>query len=357
MSGLNDQAAGEHEDPVVQAAQTTRLALIEVIGRDGRVQRAIDVRHWPLTLGRSLAADVVLDDPFVAPLHAVLAPGADGKLTLEVGDTTNGVQQGRKRHGRGARVPVPAGGTTWQLGGLTLKLRTPDERLEPEQPLPATTRRALLAPLGMALLLVLLVAASHWRSLDPGHGPNDWLPLLAGLPLALMLWCGLWALGSKLFQHRFEFGAHLRLALPAVLAIELIDWLLPPTAAAIGWPMLWRLTTPLQALVALWLVRAHLLRVLPNFTRAVTSFVAAAGLAFAAVSVTAHWRSVDRWSRPPYMSTLPLPATQWVTPVPAEALVGELGPLAAQLAERVKKARAEDPGDDGLGEDGEEDVE
>ena len=79
------------------APAARRLALLEVIGRDGRVLRSVDVQRWPLTLGRSLAADVVLDDPFVAPLHATLhaeGNGPAGGLTLEVGDTDNGVLQG-----------------------------------------------------------------------------------------------------------------------------------------------------------------------------------------------------------------------------------------------------------------------
>jgi hypothetical protein len=326
-----------------EAAAPTRLALLEVVGRDGRVLRSVDVQRWPLTLGRSLAADVVLDDPFVAPLHATLQAGSDGQLMLEVGDTDNGVLSGRQRHARGSRLPVPPAGASWQLGGLGLRLRLPAETLAPEQPLPTATRRPWLAPAATAGVLMLLVAASHWRQLDPGHDANEWLVIVTGLPLALMLWCGLWALGSKLFQHRFEFMAHLRIALPAVLAVEVLDWLLPPLAASLGWPGLWRLTTPLQGLVLLWLLRAHLLRVLPGLSRAVSSFVATAGIAFAVVAVSSAWRNVDRWSRPPYMSTLPLPATQFDEPEPAAVLVDELAPLAAQLAERVAKARAEEP--------------
>ena len=69
-----------------------RLALIELLGRDARVQRTQDVRAWPLTLGRALDNTVVLDDPHVAARHATLAPDADGRLLLQVGDTVNGLR-------------------------------------------------------------------------------------------------------------------------------------------------------------------------------------------------------------------------------------------------------------------------
>jgi hypothetical protein len=327
-----------------------RLALLEVIGRDGRVAQTLDVRQWPLTLGRSLAADVVLDDPHVAPLHATLHAGDDGALTLDVGDTRNGVRQGRAHHPGGSRVAVPPGGATWQIGGLTLRLRTPAETLAAEQPLPADAARQALPMLAVAGALAVLALFNHWLSLDPGAEAMDWLPLLAGLPLLLGLWAGLWALASKLFQHRFEFGAHLRLVLPVALAVEALDTVLPPLAAALDLPLLWRLVTPLQLAALLWLLYRHLALVLPQARRAVATFVATAALAGATVAVTATWRSVDRWSRPPYMSTLPTPATQWRAPEPAEALAADLAPLAEQLAARVQKARDEEPDDAGADE-------
>jgi hypothetical protein len=331
-------------------ALPARLALLEVIGRDGRVAQALDVRHWPLTLGRSLAADVVLDDPHVAALHATLHAGDDGRLTLEVGDTGNGVREGRRVHARGSRVAVPAGGASWQIGGLTLRLRTPDETLAAEQPLarePAGGPRWLLLA---AVTLAVLALGNHWLSLDPGSEAMDWLPLVAGLPLVLGLWAGFWALASKLFQHRFEFMPHLRLALPVALAVEALDTVLPPLAAALDWPLLWRLVTPLQVALMLWLLYRHLALVLPQARRAVAVFVGAAALAGTAVALNATWRSVDRWSSPPYMSELPAPATLWRTPEPAEALAGDIAPLAEQLARRVQKAQDEEPPEGG-GED------
>jgi pSer/pThr/pTyr-binding forkhead associated (FHA) protein len=320
-----------------------RLALLEVIGRDGRVTRAVDVQRWPLTLGRSLEADVVLDDPFVAPLHATLQAADDGRLTLDVGNTDNGVQEGAQRHTRGSRVAVPVGGTTWQIGGLTVRLRTPDETLPGEQPLPVRARRAAWLPLAAAATLAVLALSNHWLSLDPGADTMDWIPLVAGLPLVLGLWAGLWATASKLFQHRFEFGAHLRLALPLVAAVEAVDWFGPPLAAALDLPWLWRLVTPLQVALLLALLYGHLALVLPQARRAVASFVGAAALAGAAVAITTTWQQVDRWSRAPYMSTLPTPWTLWRDPTPPETLAADLAPLAEQLARRVQKARDDEP--------------
>jgi hypothetical protein len=286
---------------------------------------------------------VVLDDPHVAAHHAELHLGADGRLQLRTLDTLNGVQLGRTRLVGGRTQALPPGGSHLQLGQTRLRLRLPGEVLAPEKPLPRSA--ALLAPLLIGVLLIAWAVADHWLTLDPGADATAWMPVLVGLPVVLLLWCGAWALASKLFQHRFDFGGHLRIALPWLLAIEAAQVVLQPLAASLAWPWLWRLASPLQVVLALLMVRAHLVHVLPQATRMVTSGVAAAGLVGAAISLTLTHRAVDRFSRPPYMSTLPLPALHVADPVSPQALVQELAPVAERLAERVKEARSEESAD------------
>ena len=327
------------------SARQDRLALIEVFERDGRVGHSASVHGWPLTLGRALDNDVVLDDPFVAAHHATLAPDDEGRLWMHVGDTVNGVEVDRARHKAGARVALPSGGATLQVGSLQLRLRLPAETLAAEKPLPVLSRAHLAGPLLAGLLFLLLGLFDHWLSLDPGADAAAWLPVAVGLPIAVAGWCGLWALAAKLFQHRFDFMTHLRIVLPWLLAVELVDLLLTPLAASLGWPWLWRLVAPLQVLLGLLMLRAHLAQLLPQAQRAVSTVLAAAALAGVAISLTVTHRATDRFSRPAYMSTLPLPALNLSDTVPADELVQELAPLADRLALRVKKAREDEPGD------------
>ncbi len=326
-------------------ARQDRLALIEVNERDGRVGHSASVHGWPLTLGRALDNDVVLDDPHVAAHHATLRPDGDGRLWLHVGDTVNGIVVDRTRHPAGARVALPASGATLEIGGLQLRLRLPAETLAAEKPLPVLSRAHLAGPLLAGLVFLLLGLFDHWLSIDPGADAAVWLPVAVGLPIAVAGWCGLWALAAKLFQHRFDFMGHLRIVLPWLLAVELVDLVLTPLAASLGWPWLWRLVAPLQVLLGLLMLRAHLTRLLPLSQRAVTAVLAAAALAGAAISLTVTKRATDRFSRPAYMSTLPMPALNLGGTVAADDLVQELAPLADRLAARVKKAREDEPGD------------
>ena len=324
-----------------------RLALIECFERDGRPGRTIDVHAWPLTLGRDLANQVVLDDAYVAPSHASIEPDAQGRPVLKVLDTVNGVFVDGRHHAAGAQCPLPEAGAVLQLGQTKLRLRLRGEALAAERPLPP----AAASPWLFALPLFALALAEHALGLDPGADSTAWLPVVVGLPAAVAGWCGLWALLSKVFQHRFDFSGHLRITLPWLLSIEAVDALLPQLAAAVAWPSLWHLTAPLQVVLgALWL-RAHLAHVLPAHRRTVTAAVAVVTLAGSAISLSLLQRTTDSYRRAPYMSTLPLPAARLAGSVAPDVLVDDMAVLVGPLTRRVQKARAEEEEDGASADD------
>jgi hypothetical protein len=328
-----------------------RIALIEQLERDGRVLRCVDVRGWPLSIGRALENHLVIDDPHLAPRHAVLALAEDGSLQLRALPSQNGLRlNGRVVTGS---AQVPAGGALLQLGTTRLRLRLAGETLAPERPLPGGGT-GVVAPALMALAVMALVLTAHALALDPGAPATAWLPVAIGLPLAVVGWCAVWALMSKLFQHRFDFTGHLRTLLPWLLGLTLVDLLWPQVAASLGTPRLWQLAAPTQALITALLVRAHLVHVLPQRPRVVSAVVAALFVGGMALSATLMLRQTDSLTPTPYMSTLPLPGLRLSGTVPIATLVQDLGPLAETLAQRAKKSRDDDGGNGGPGGDPED---
>jgi hypothetical protein len=333
-----------------------RLALIELIEPGVSERRTVDVLAWPLTLGRALDNHIVIDDPFVAAHHALMDIASDGSLQLTALDSVNGVQLDTQNSAvnhllSGHTRALPVSGAVLKLGNTRLRLRLPHEALAPEQLLPplssavsaavpaSTGTSSLLWPWWAGLGLMAFEVASHWIGLDPGADFSAWLPLLLGVPVAVVVWCGVWALLSKLFNHHFDFSGHLRLALPWFLALALAQALWPQISAAMASPFLWRLTPLLMVALAAFLVRAHLSHVLPNKRQAVAVGVAAMALGAVGISAIVNYRSHDSLSSASYMSTLPLPALRLGSTSGEQKLVQALAPLAAQLALRVKKAR------------------
>lgn len=331
-----------------------RVALIELLGRDGRVQHAVDVMRWPVTLGRALDNTVVLDDPHVAAHHATLVPDDQGRLCLQVGDCVNGVQLAwagphRRQHavGAGSHQPLPGPGTVLQLGGQRLRLRLPGDAIEAERALagPARAGRSLLI---IAALWFAVQAVQRWVDLDPGADFTQWLPWVLGLPVGLAVWCGLWALGSKLFRQGFDFFGHAAIALPVLLAIEAVDLLLPALAASLGWSLLWqahKLLVP--PLLVGWLLRSHLRQLLPQRGRVIDPALLALLSTGLAVGVAVNLRQQGRPFADPYMRTLPIPALQGVTPLPTSQIDSAMLPLRDRLADSVRKAAADAPDDEG----------
>lgn len=325
-----------------------RLALIEVFDRDGRLLRLHEVHEWPVSVGRDLGCELVLDDPHVAARHAVIDADAEGRPRLQVGRTVNGVWVGRRRLAEGESVAIeqlPAG---FQVGLSRLRVRLPGEALAPEQPL-AIGRHHALAPLGYALGLWALLIGEHWIGLDPGSRPSDWIAVVFGAPLALVLWSALWALASKLFRHRFDFESHFLVAARWGFWLGLADIALPWLAAAVGSPGLFRWVEPLVAVGgAAWLVR-HASLVLPQRRRTLAAMAVGALAAAGAVGMTLRHQNEAPLVGPLYMSQLPQPGLRLARPQPPASFVEQLQALHPTLDARARDnaADAPDPAEDG----------
>jgi hypothetical protein len=322
-----------------------RLALIEVLERDGRVQRALDVMAWPLTIGRALDNHLVLDDPHVAARHARIEADAQGRLGIVAGDSVNGVRVDRRALRAGESAPLGAGATTLMLGATRLRLRLPSEELAPEKPL--VHAHSLRVTVACAVALAALVVIGHAIELDPGADFTRWLPPLLAAPAALALWCAIWALASKIFRHGFDFWPHVGVALRALLVFTVLGFALPIVAASLSWEWLSRLSDPVGVGVLTAMLWLHARLVLPTRGR-----VLAGGLGVAYLGVTVvgmamtHYRS-DRWFNELYMSALPPPMLRLAGGVTPQKFIDEAQPLRERLEQRVRKAAREDKDNDG----------
>lgn len=327
-------------------AQEHRLALIEILERDGRVRQQADVAAWPFTLGRAIDNDLVLEDPHVAAHHAVLDVDPDGRLWLDVGDTRNGVRLGRRTFRAGERLEVTSGAAPLQLGQTRLRLRRAGEALAPEKLLAAlATPRTVAVTVLVSLLLWGVTLAQQWVDSDPGTPLTQWLPALLGLPGAIVLWCAAWALASKLFQHRFEFGVHWAHAVRWLLGITVAGWALNAVAATLGWPLLFRWVGVVELLLAALWLWGHARLVLPTHPRGLAISFAAAALGGLAVLMVFNVQREERLVGPLYMHQLPYAGIRWARPEAPAQFVEHARGLKDALDRRAKRDADEEPSD------------
>lgn len=310
-------------------------AVVELLGRDGRVALVQRVTAWPVRIGRSPACDVVLDDAHLAAEHAELHLDASGAVRLKLLPSRNGGQLGRQRLAAGDEATLPPGGT-FQLAGCSLRLRTAADPLPAEHLLIVDkARHWALVPV-LLLSMLFIQWADRWSAVDPDARWVDYASPLLG-PLALVLgWAGLWSLASQLFQHRFPFTAHLRRVLVVVVALQVLEWLLPTVAYALSWPRLMVIESLSTPVAGAALVAWHARLVWPGARRILGGGIAA--LVLLGLGLQVGNRQEQQYVfGPPYLASLPPPVLRLVAPKPPEALIESLQPLKAELARQARK--------------------
>lgn len=330
--------------PPAPAEPGPLLGMVEAVDRHG-VQARLPVRQWPVTVGRDLHADLVLDDSHVAPLHLRLEQGTPGQILVTVLETHNGVALGRQRFARGARFAWRAG-ETLAIGRLHLRLRLAGVPVEPEVPLPHLPwRNGLLSLVAVSLLLLVMVSEVWLRSADTQRLGQELPVALVGAFAALMSWAGLWALLTKLFSGHAQFWRHVRIASLAFVVTEVLDFSVHVLAFAFSWESVGRFSYMLVVLVVAVAIYRHLLVVAPQPRRGLAVGVALVVLLGLPVVLGTQWLKNQRLSNQLYMSKLFPPSWRVAAPVPVDVFLDEARSIEQRLQRRLGDSRDEDAAD------------
>lgn len=326
-------------DAAVPGRPLGPLALVELLDRDGTVRQAWPVWAWPVTLGRAIDNDIVIDDPALAGHHLRLegerGPDLqDGAVPrLHVLPSLNAAQLGRRRLAPGSQVPWA--GEVLRAGHSMLRLRHRGEVLAPEQPLARGS--APKATLLLFLVLMLWAGGVQWLALDPDAKWTDWVPGLLAWPAALAVWAGGWALLSRLFQRRSDFGVHLGIAVRYLLAINVAEEGLPAVAGMLGVPVLSHVAPAVGIGLAALGVLAHTRQVWPRPARWL-ALAAVSGLAVMAVLTLAlNQQRTDRWFTALYLTALPPPALNAARSVDVDTFLQAAEGLKDRVDARVRQ--------------------
>jgi len=323
------------------------LALIELLDRDGQPRHVVRVTEWPVRIGRAIECEVVLDDPHVAPHHASLVLRGDG-VHVEPLHTLNGVRLGRAKIA-GESVLLQRT-STLQLGATQLRVRLAGEAIEPEQPLAdvhhGSGRRAAWL-VGLAVVAAVWAGFDQWVASAPGQSGGEITQVYLGVPVALAIWCSLWAMGSKLFQRQFAFWPHLEVALFWPLLAVIVQTVSAQVAFALSAPWIAK-AGHLAAIGAVaMLLWRHLSIVLPQRRRAFAIVVATVLVVGAGLNVAERMRHQQPLVGDLYLGTISLPGVRIARPVSADEFVKSAVPLEKSLSKWAKAGGEDTPADAG----------
>lgn len=278
------------------------MIIVELLDPQGEVKQRIRVSDddGVFTIGRSLSSSVILEDPEVAPEHARIHVLDDGfyeieSLAAEGPVRASGVELGE---GRSARLGDSA---IVQIGDTQLRLSRPPAEAAA---IPAADGRifgdfapGVLPPLSLGIAslgLILLLAYLGWYGPDFAYGV---IGIALGLPLFLVVWAGVWAIGNRIFCGRSNFRAHFAIAAGTVLVVgigsRLAAWL---SFAYPGWFTDWVTAALLTTVPAIIAFLAHVdvsSRRSPKFKAIVTGVVTAVFAGLAVLGTVAGVSSAD----------------------------------------------------------------
>lgn len=352
---MDREAAG-----ALSPLSTHPVGQVEWLDRDGHVIRAQPVWRWPVTLGRDLACDVVLDDLHTAPRHARLDASDEG-VRLTVCESVNGALVGSRHLRAGEDLLLPPG-QVWRLGTTRLRVRHAAEPLPAERPLaghllrdwahaaqPASGGWGTVAAWGA--LLLAWVLGEQWLDGDASTPLTQYLTAALTAVAAIGVWGFLWALGSKLFRGRLQMGAHVTTALRHLLLWSVLGALMPLLAYVTGWPLLSRLSTTVGAAVLCAMLFAHLVLILPGHRRLVGAGLAGVFATWVGLGFWLNDQRLGRGFEELYVTALPPPALRLAPTHPEATLIEDAQGLKPLLDRQLRDADDESEPEAGAAED------
>lgn len=200
------------------------LAFIEILGRHDDVLARHPVYRWPAIAGRAYDADVILDDPFIAPRHIQIEPLEDGRFRVTDLQSVNGICLPPSS----SRVPAAevGPGDVVRLGQTQVRVRAPSYAVGPELKLRAMSldRR----PLSFAIAGAMLIALVLWNAWTTTTQPEERVAIVLppiSMAMGVAVWISIWALVGRAAGGRANFAAHGFVVCVALILLDLAETL------------------------------------------------------------------------------------------------------------------------------------
>jgi len=216
--------------------------VVEVLDGYGRVQwrerLVLNENRRTFTIGRSIHADVTLDDPFAAEMHASLEVTPDGRIFANDLGSMNGLTICGKRLRGTCDFEVPD--NVLQIGRTRLRVRTAAERLEPERPYQLRSSSLIRDPAWIAAIGAIVgglqLVYGSWLS-APRDLALSIVTLLMTAVSITAIWVAVWALLSRIMQGEWRWLRHCAIFLGVSTTFVALRGILELSAFAFALPL------------------------------------------------------------------------------------------------------------------------
>lgn len=202
--------------------------------RDGR---GIPVWHrletLPVTLGRALSNDIIVDDPYTDAHHARIRLDESGEIAIEDTGSVNGLRSNGSR-ANGKIIVRP--GVEVRMGRTILRFRDVNEVVPPalvESPPASLYSPRLETTFGRSVVIGLMLAAvalvTWLGNTERSSGSSVLAAVLAAAGVSF-LWAAAWGVAARGADRRFHLLGHMTMISLAILVMlgysVLNEWLM-----------------------------------------------------------------------------------------------------------------------------------
>ncbi len=312
--------------------------IIEVLDRAGGVSARHRCNELPVTLGRAYHNDVIVDDPFVAPMHARIERRADGAVVARDMGTRNGMHVVPKRRFSLWRDAVTrfeevvlAPDTLVRVGHSTFRVRPVDQAVAPERLDTTAHSWEGLRPAMLAVVMLTLVALFEaWAEDTSTQDSLLYETNVAAVLGALVVWGGFWALLNRLFAGRARIGRHLLIGATAAVVTVVLSIAAEMLGYAFSLPWLTQFDSYVSLLALAAAIYFHMATITPLSLVFARQFTVVFAMLTIGLFGLYRYSKEQRFGDSPYMSSLQWPGMRVATPVSTEAFVKEIGNLKAR---------------------------
>jgi FHA domain len=218
------------------------VVVIDVLAAHDRVRSRHRIERpgetASLTIGRGAAADVVIDDPHIAAVHARVTVDAAGAVTVTDLGSVNGIEIGGRRvHGI---VDAPLVDGVLRIGRTRLRVRTAQEALPAEvsdrSDAPHETRKRDIRwfALGFAVTAACLLFSVWTVTVQSRELVTAMVTTFLGLVGVGGVWVVLWALVSRVAFGESRWLRHAAIFFCVVGALEVFSLVVDVASGATG---------------------------------------------------------------------------------------------------------------------------
>ena len=316
---------------------------VEILNHDGSVHSRHSFTQLPIHLGRAYGNDIILDDPHIAPEHAIIERNQLDELVLTDLGSLNGISRNHQREA----FFVVQGGHIYQLGRTRLRIRTRDYRVAPEQLDDTDHRWEGWRPAATGLLLLSLVSlVGNWLGDLQQIELTEHVLEVIYLLTAALTWSGLWALLGRLLSSNPRFGRQLLITSLALVAASLWDHLSGVTAYALSWEWLANYNSHPGIALAMVALYFHLRTAGHKRPQRLRAYLVGLGLVISAVVLTKQYQSSKHFADELYLSNLYPPSLRLSSDQPREGFIQAMRSLQAEVDAQREPDADDKPGED-----------